>query len=271
VRKTPRGRSSKTAPRLDPAPLVGRRRELAVGRRLWRCTQAGQRQVLQIVGEPGVGKSRLIDALKHDVRSTGGHILEGRCSPYYQYSALQPFIDLLQRAFGLRRTESQKIQYTKLKQGIESFGLPVSEALPVLGRLLNLTDRDPFPTMSPQKVREKTFEALAALLTARAAQGPLLFIMEDLQWADPSTLELMEKFVAVQDDAPLLWVLSHRTDFELPWELPPQAVRLDVGRLTQAQSAALIRRIAGKALPRDVLRPILAQTEGIPLFIVNGN
>jgi predicted ATPase len=223
--------------------------------------------VLQIVGEPGVGKSRLIDALKHDVRSAGGHLLEGRCSPYSQHSALQPFIDLLQRICGLKQTDFRATHYRKLTQELESFALPVGKFLPLLGRLLNLVGPDPFPTITPQQWRERTLEALSWLLTARAKQSPTVLIMEDLQWADPSTLELTEQLTCLQESVPLLVILSHRNDFELPWKRPAPAVRLNLGRLTQAQSAALIHRMAGKALPHDVLRPILAQTEGIPLFV----
>lgn len=256
-----------TAP-FDLAPLIGRYKELERGRRQWqRVQRAGKRLGLQIVGEPGIGKSRFIRVLKEEAHQAGGVVLECRCSPYYQHSALRPFIDLLQREFGLKRTDSQAAKSAKLKQGINSAGLSVSELFPFLGKLLHIADGSTLPSLAPHKARERTLEALSALLTARALEGPTLLIIEDLQWADPSTLELTEKLVRARERAPLLWVLSHRSEFEIPWRLPLRTLPLTLGRLTEAQSEALATGIAGKPLPQDVSQHILAHTDGIPLFI----
>jgi predicted ATPase len=248
-------------------PFIGRNQEIEIIRMQWQRVRSGERKVLEVVGEPGIGKSRLISVLRQEVSKAGAVVLECRCSPYYQDSALHPFIEVLQRELGFSRTDSRITKYGKLKDWVESFGLSLSETLPALSVLLNVSDGDGLSQMTPQKQREMTLEALVSLLTARAAECPTLFILEDLQWADPSTLELTEKLVKIRDTSPILSIISYRPEFEVPWVRSSSAIRLELGRLTDVQSETMISRMAGKDLPPEVVEHVMARAEGVPLFI----
>jgi class 3 adenylate cyclase/predicted ATPase len=249
-------------------PLVGRAQEIELARMCWRRARAGSSQTIQIVGEPGIGKSRLISVLRENASKNGDIILECRCSPYHQNSALHPFVELLQRELGFTRADSKDAKHKKLKNWLELLSIEISDALPVLRVLLNLSDkRDLLRNMTPQKEREVTLETLSALLAARAAQCPTLFILEDLQWADPSTLELTEQLVEPQETSPILSVLSYRPEFETRWTAYPNAIRLELSRLSRKQSETMISQMLGKNLPREVVEHVLERAEGVPLFI----
>ena len=248
-------------------PFVGRNEELDVARMHWQQTRSGKKQVIHVVGEPGIGKSRLIRVLRDEVSNSGGVVLECRCSPYYQNSALHPFIELLQREVGFSRADSKEVKQNRLKYWLEPFTLSHREVLPVLSVLLNISDGHGLSSMTPQKQRELTLDALSSLLTARAAQSPTLFILEDLQWADPSTLELTEKLVELQDASRILSVLSYRPEFEVHWVQHSSAICLNLGRLTDNQSKTIIAHTAGKDLPDKVVAEVILRAEGVPLFI----
>jgi len=248
-------------------PFVGRSKELDVARSHWQQACAGKRQLIHVVGDAGIGKSRLIRVLQDEVSESGGVVLECRCSPYYQNSALHPFIEFLQREVGFSRADSKEAKYTKLKHWLEPFAPSHTEVLPVLGVLLNISDGHGLSNMTPQKERELTFEALSSLLTARAAQSPTLFILEDLHWADPSTLELTGNLVQLQEALRILLVLSHRSEFEIPSAGCSSATHLDLRRLTADQSKMIITHTAGKDLPGEVVQEVIARAEGVPLFI----
>ncbi|HXV83278.1 MAG TPA: AAA family ATPase [Candidatus Binatia bacterium] len=248
-------------------PFVGRSKELEIAKMHWRSACAGKRQLIHVVGEPGIGKSRLIRVLRDEVSESGCVVLECRCSPYYQNSALHPFIELLQREVGFSRADSKETKYIKLKHWLERFPLSHGEVLPVFGVLLNISDGRGLSNMTPQKERELTLQALSSLLTARANQSPTLFILEDLHWADPSTLELMEKLVQLQDPSPILLVLSHRPEFEVPLVGCSSLSHLELRRLTPDQSKTIVTHAAGKDLPHEVVEEVIARAEGVPLFI----
>ena len=258
---------------LDPviplglSPLIGRTQELEIARKRWQKTQRRGRQVLQIVGEPGIGKSRFIAVLRDEVRNSGARVVESRCSPYYQQSALHPFIELLQRELGFIRLDSKEAKYKSLKKWLQAFGHRLTEALPILAALLNISESGALSNMAPQKERELTLDALSRLINVRATGRPTIFILEDLQWADPSTLQLVEKLVEVHDRSPILTVLSYRPELKLPWLQRSKYLRLDLGRLTTEQSARLIALTIGTDLPSYVVGYVLARAEGVPLFV----
>ena len=174
-------------------PLVGREAEITLLRERWAQSTEGLGQVVLLSGEAGIGKSRLVRVLTERVVDTGAPRLTLRCSPYHTNSAFYPVIEHLQRLLHWHRDEPPEVRLTTLEQALQTARLPLAEVVPLVAALLSLPLPEQYPplTLSPQRQRQKTQEALVAWLLAEAAQQPVLAVWEDLHWADPSTLELL--------------------------------------------------------------------------------
>src|SRR5262249_47050482 len=145
--------------------------------------------------------------------------------------------------------------------------LDVPEVAPLLATLLSLPSADRYPplALTPQRQKEKTLEAVLELLRAMAAQRPLLLVIEDLQWADPSTLELLDRLIARVPAAAICVLLTCRPDFQPPWPADAHLTHIALNRLTQADVARMVERVTGgKALPPEVLGQVVDKTDGIP-------
>src|SRR5262249_15309705 len=151
-------------------------------------------QVVMLSGEAGVGKSRLVQALRE--RTTGEPLweLDCHCSAYYQNSAMYPVVALLQRILRFSRRDEAEARLAKLEKALTRIGVSLPERFPLFAALLSLPDHDNYPAlpMSSQRQRQKTFEAIFEWLWHSAQEAPVRVVMEDLQWADPSTLELLD-------------------------------------------------------------------------------
>jgi predicted ATPase len=251
-------------------PLVGRAEEVGLLQRRWAQVIEGHGQVVLLSGEAGIGKSRLVRELHAIVERDGATRLTFRCSPYYQQSALHPVIEHLQRLVQERREEPPEARLARLEQALQRSGVPVQEMLPLLADLLSLPHPAGYPALrlSPERQKQKTQEALIAWLVAEAEQQPVLAVWEDLHWADPSTLEWLGLFLDQAPTVRLLTLLTCRPEFAPPWAPHTALTQLTLTRLTRPQVEEMIRRVAGgKALPAEVVRQIVARTDGVPLFV----
>ena len=251
-------------------PLVGREQEVGLLLGRWEQARDGLGQVVLLAGEAGIGKSRLVEVLKEHVTKASHARWECRCSPYYQDSALYPVIDLFQRALRLSREESPEEKLEKIERGLAEYSLATHEAVSLWASLLSvpLSDRYPALTVTPQRQRQKTLEAILALLLALASRQPLLLIVEDLHWVDPSTLELLTLILDQVPTSSIMVLFTFRPDFHPPWGQRAHVTPLTVARLTRTQTELLVARVAtAKALPAVVLEQIVAKTDGVPLFV----
>ena len=194
-----------------------------------------------------------------------------QCSPYYQHTALYPVIEVLERlALRFEREESPLQKLRKLEGFVVQYGLPLAEAVPLLASLLSLpltADYAPL-SMSPEQQKQHTQHALLTILLRIAAQQPVLLVMEDLHWVDPTTLELLSLLVDQGPTARILALFTCRPDFRPPWTGRAHLTQVTLSRLPQRQAAELTGRVAhGKALPADVVEQIVAKTDGVPLFV----
>jgi predicted ATPase len=260
------------ASRTGWTPLVGREQEIGVLRERWAQVKDGFGQVVLLSGEAGIDKSRLVQVLTDEVAAEPrAWLTPCQCSPYHQHTALYPLIDLLERVtLRFDREESPRQKVDKLEGLLVQYGLPLAEAVPLLATLLSLplpADYAPLP-MSPEQHKQQTLHALVTLLLRIAAQQPVLLVVEDLHWVDPSTLKLLSLLVDQGPTARILTLFTFRPDFSPPWTGRAHCTQLTVNRLPQHQAVEVIRQVAhGKALPAEVVAQIVAKTDGVPLFM----
>lgn len=249
-------------------PFTGREREYEKLKARWLQALENCSQTVHIIGEAGLGKSRLIVELTHEIQQSGGVVRACRCSPYHRNSPLYPFIGLLSQVLAFALNQPMEEKRKSLRNLLEDLQLDSPERFHVLASLLEIGDQQsPKPEMTPQRQRQLTLETLVALFHARAARQPLLFIMEDLQWADPSTLDLLATLAATEHQAALL-VLSYRPEFHPSWGLGSNEILIQLEPLSSAETETMARGVAdGKAIPAVVLREICARAEGVPLFV----
>jgi class 3 adenylate cyclase len=249
-------------------PLMGRGEELALLQRRWDEAKTGAGQVVLLSGEPGIGKSRLVQEFKEQLAPVGVTRIEFRCSPYHQNSALYPIIEHLQRLLQLARDDSPAVKLEKLQHTLSRYRFPQADTAPLLAALLSLPHPEGSPpiTTSPQK--EKTQAALVTWLVEEAEQQPVYTTWEDVHWADPSTLEILNLVVDQAPTARLYVLLTFRPEFTPPWGNRSHLSQLTLNRLGRPQVEAMVEQVAGgNALPPEVVEQIVAKTDGVPLFV----
>jgi TOMM system kinase/cyclase fusion protein len=257
------------APRLTP--FVGREQEL--GLLLDRFEQAEERrgQAVLIAGEAGIGKSRLVHRFRERLREarTPYSWLECRSSPYTRNSALYPVIELVEQALRSEDELSPDEKVERLERNLALAGLEPAETVPLLASLLllRLPDRYAPLEISPQLQRQKTLEALLSWVLALGEKQPVVLLVEDLHWADPSTLEWLGLLIEQCATASVLLLLTFRPDFEVPWQARSHLVAITLSRLSRRQAKELVAAAAREALPGEVVDRLAARSDGIPLFV----
>jgi predicted ATPase len=250
-------------------PLVGRERQLGLLLECWAQVQDGRGQVVFVSGEAGVGKSRLVQALHEHLAGEPYIRVTWRCSPYYQHSAWYPVLAFLHRRLQLRREDTPEEQLGKLERMLEQSGMPLGEYVPLFASLLSLPHADRYPplALTPQRQRQKTLEAVLGWLLKAAERQPVCLVVEDLHWADPSTVEFLDRLIDHTPGAHLLLVLLFRPEFRPPWPLRPRLTQIALERLSRGQVERLVAGLVGAPLPAEVLEQIIAKTDGVPLFV----
>jgi class 3 adenylate cyclase/predicted ATPase len=256
-------------------PLTGRDHEVSLLKARWEQAQEGMGQVVLLIGEPGLGKSRLVYTMKQHLLGqmvegeVDAPVIEWRCSPHFQNTGLYPAIDFYERALAFGREESPAARFDRLLHRLEQYGLARPETVPLWAALLSLPSPDRFPplALSPVRQREETFRALVEWLHTRAARRPVLFVVEDLHWVDASTLEFLAQFLAEGLHDSILTVLTFRPEFKTPWPAVAHQTSLALNRLTRREVGDLMRQKTGAAVPQALIERVYDRTGGVPLFV----
>jgi class 3 adenylate cyclase/predicted ATPase len=251
-------------------PLIGRDEEIALLMRRWQQAKAGDGSVVLIVGEPGIGKSRIAQTILEQLANEPHTRLRFFCSPHHRHSALYPSIAQLQQAAGFRREDTAETRLTKLVGVLALADHDLGEAIPLLADLLSIPTGDRYRplNLTPQKRKQKTLAVQLAQVEGLAARQPLLMLWEDIHWSDPTTLESLDLLIDRAATLRALIILTFRSEFTPPWVGRPHVTLLSLNRLPRRHRAEMIAHVTGgKTLPREVADQIVDRTDGVPLFI----
>jgi len=249
--------------------LVGRDEELELLLRRWSKAKAGEGQVVLLSGEAGIGKSRLTAALLEQLTGKPHTRLRYFCSPQHTDSAFHPIIGQMERAAGLVHHDNSRAKLDKLDAVLAQTSTSREDAA-LFAEMLSLQNDGRYPPLDPdpQRRRQRTLEALNRQLEFLSRSDPVLMIVEDVHWSDPTSLEAFGRAVDRVASYRVLMLVTFRPEFEPPWIGRPHVTALTINRLVQRDIAAIVDGVAGnKFLPSNIRQDIIDRTDGIPLFV----
>jgi tetratricopeptide (TPR) repeat protein len=247
--------------------VIGRDDELALLARAWERAKQGRGGVVHLTGEAGIGKSRLAHALRARLGDQRRAVQTWQCSAHHQGTSLYPVIRTLERLLDLDRAQVAQDQLKALERAVGAAGIDSGEAVPLLADLLSIDGGRGTvgPPLSPRDARTATLRVLESLLVMNPTQVPLLLVVEDLQWADPTTVELLERIIGSLGDAAVLCVLAFRGEFDPPWKEPTLEIELTP---LSSQEVQTMVAAASQATPDPaVVAWINSASDGVPLFV----
>jgi len=252
------------------ADFVNRHAEMSLLRERQRLAWQGEGQIVLTSGEPGIGKSRLVAALAAQIGIEPQSWFQYQCSPYHAGSALRPFIEQLERTAGFKADDPPETRLDKLEMLLASATTDVKAVAPLFAALLSIPFGDRYAQLglSPAQQRRRTLAALLDQLENQARKQPILLLIEDVQWADDTSLELLQLIVERIRHLPVLAFVTFRFEFDPPWGALAHVHRLVLGRLDRECVESITRHIvSGRTLPADIMKQIVAKTDGNPLFV----
>ena len=249
--------------------LVGREEEFELLVRRWARARTGEGHVVLLSGEAGIGKSRLSAALMEALTAEPHARLRYFCSPQHTDSAFYPLIGQFERAAGFAHGDTLQTKLDKLDALLAQTSTSRQDAA-VLAEMLSLPNDGRYPALdlAPEQRRQKTLQALGAQLETLARSSPVLMILEDVHWGDPTSLEAFGRTVDQIASLRVLLVVTFRPEFEAPWIGQPHVTALALNRLGHREVDTLIERVVGnKPLPANIRKDIVERTDGVPLFV----
>ena len=252
------------------SPFIGREAERALLTERWALARMGEGQAVLLCGEPGIGKSRILKEFLDHLQAGPVEIMRLQCSPHAIDSAYYPIIDNLQRVLKFTPDEAQEVRLDRLEALLVGrYGRPSGD-LRFIASILALPCEQRYgalPVM-PQKVKDETLRTLADTVEAAARSQPTAMLVEDIHWADPTTLEVIDHLLDRLSHLPLLLVMTHRPELQSRWPHRDNLTTVTLPRLTRQQSVRLVSGVSReRPLPSDLLEQILLKTDGVPLFL----
>jgi class 3 adenylate cyclase/tetratricopeptide (TPR) repeat protein len=252
------------------ALLVGRDAELALLMERWSQSKDGRGQAALVTGEGGIGKSQLVNILRSRVSREGFTRIAFRCSPHQKSSAFLPVITHLDQLLQFRGDDTPEDKFSKLERVLSAYNFPRADTVPLFATLLSvpLPENVPPSYLTPEQQKQHTQHDLVAWLTEEAEKQPLLAVWEDVQWIDPSSLELLELLLDQIPTVPVMMVMTCRPEFRSPWGIRSHLTPIMLGNLGRAHVETIATHTAGgKMLPAALVAQIAEKTDGVPLFV----
>ena len=249
--------------------FVGREHELGLLQERWRLAEGGEGQVVLLSGEAGIGKSRLVQSIRQQADDEPSFRLPYQCSPHHTSSALYPVIQHLARSCHFAVDDGPDAKLDKLEKSLRLAGLAVDAVAPLFATLLTLPGESRYGALDlePQELRDRTIEALIGQVLALSSRRPVLFVLEDCHWIDPTTERFIGEAIPRIRDTATLMLITYRPEYAPPWGNQPHATTVALNRLGRAQSAAIVRAIGGRNLPEAAVEQISGRADGIPLYL----
>jgi class 3 adenylate cyclase/tetratricopeptide (TPR) repeat protein len=265
-----RGRLEAAAASRGLTPFVGREDELCLLMSRWERALEGEGQVALIVGEPGIGKSRMVQRFRELIADTPHAWVVAAAGAFFQNTPFHAVTEMLRELLAWRGDESPKEQLAQLESRLVLAGLKPTEALPLIAPLLNLplTEKYPPSTLAPEQQRRRLLATLVEWALGVARAQPTIIAIEDLHWADPSTLELLQLLVEQEATARLLLLFTARPEFRVQWAPRMHHTQITLNRLSARNVRTMLREVAAqKALSEETIATVLERTGGVPLFV----
>jgi len=264
-----RGRFAAAAARMTP--FVGREDELRLLLNRWERVREGEGQVVTIIGEAGIGKSRLVQRFQQEIAATPYTWLECATAPFFQNTPFYAVADMLQQTFHWHTNQNSERRLAALEASLALVaGVDLSEVVPLIAPLLELPigDKYPLSSLAPDQQRKRLLATLVAWTIGFAKAQPLVMATEDLHWADPSTLELHQLLVEQSATAPLMLLCTARPEFRPQWPLRAHHTQITLNRLSARNVRTMVGDVAAqKALSEETIATVVERTSGVPLFV----
>ena len=257
----------------DAQPMVNRERERALLTRLWQHSHTGRGQIALVTGEPGIGKSRLIRTLRSLVIEQRGSWLRLQCLPYFANTSLYPIANRLAQLAGFEREDSDGVRIEKLESTFSQLLANASSAwLDAFADVLEIEHASPAPKdgpeMTAQRRKERMLDALAEFVVLMSQRRPMVVVLEDAHWMDPTTGELLARVAQAIETSRILIVVSHRPGIQLELPGTVDITQLELTRLHPLEGRAILESmLGGQKLDEQVINAIVERTDGVPLFV----
>jgi class 3 adenylate cyclase/tetratricopeptide (TPR) repeat protein len=250
-------------------PFVGRKDEMRLLLSRWERAREGRGQLALVMGEPGIGKSRLIEEFRASIKNDRHLWVECACEQFFQSTPFHGITQMLNQGLGWRGDENAEERISQLERRLDGAGMKLGEAVPLIGEMLSLPISDKYPALmfSPEQKRKRLLANLAGWVLNVSHLQPMVIAMEDLHWVDPSTLELTQMLVEQAATAPLMLLYTARPEFHMPWPLRGHHAQIILNRLNERQTREMVTGIVARtALAQDVIDAVVKRTDGVPLF-----
>ena len=249
-------------------PLVGRDEEMAILNRRWERARQGEGQLVLIVGEPGIGKSRLIEEFHTRLREVPHTWVEWSCSQLLQNTAFHPIAEWGRQRFGGSDVPAEQ-RLADLENTLALIKLDPSESVPFLAPMLDIPlPKERVPALPPEGMRRRQLTAITNWALASARIQPVVLTLEDVHWSDPTTVEVLRGIAERGALAPLLVLVTARPEFKPPWGMRSHHSTVSLVPLDRTQVYLIIGELAARhALPREVMEGVTDRTGGVPLFV----
>jgi class 3 adenylate cyclase/predicted ATPase len=251
-------------------PFVGRNEELQLLLSRWERTWEGDGQVALIIGEPGIGKSRIVAEFHDRIRDTRHIWMESAGEQFFENSPFHSIIEMFSQWLELQGGGNAQEQCERLEGALASAGVKVSEITPLIADLLQLRAGERYPALAltAEEKRRRLLTALSEWILGAARIQPLVMVSEDLHWLDPSTLELLQLLAARGASVPLMLLYTARPEFRVPWPMRTHHSQMALNRLSSRDARKMIAGVAAHtAIASEKVEAVVERTGGVPLFV----